>query len=57
MPALLAGSDIAGMVRDMLADLAAYESTDRSETPTKRCWPVWPATARSAPTGRSTCWK
>lgn len=32
IPALLAGSDIAGLVRDMLADLAAHETTDRSET-------------------------
>ncbi|MBL8260581.1 MAG: DNA mismatch repair endonuclease MutL [Candidatus Competibacteraceae bacterium] len=32
IPALLAGSDIGGLVRDMLADLAAYDSTDRSET-------------------------
>ncbi len=32
IPALLAGLDIAGLVRDMLADLAAHEATDRSET-------------------------
>ena len=32
IPALLAGSDIAGLVRDMLADLVAHEATDRSET-------------------------
>ncbi|MBK8898816.1 MAG: DNA mismatch repair endonuclease MutL [Candidatus Competibacteraceae bacterium] len=32
IPALLAGSDIAGLVRDMLADLAEHQSTGRSET-------------------------
>jgi DNA mismatch repair protein MutL len=32
IPALLAGADIAGLVRDMLADLAAHETSDRSET-------------------------
>lgn len=32
IPALLTGSDIAGLVRDMLADLAAHETTDRSVT-------------------------
>jgi len=32
IPALLSGSDIGALVRDMLADLSAYESTDRSET-------------------------
>jgi DNA mismatch repair protein MutL len=32
VPALLAGSDIAGLVRDMLADLAIRETTDRFET-------------------------
>ncbi len=31
IPALLAGLDIAGLVRDMLADLAARDPTDRSE--------------------------
>jgi DNA mismatch repair protein MutL len=31
IPALLAGLDIAGLVRDMLADLAAHEASDRSE--------------------------
>jgi len=31
IPALLAGADIAGLVRDMLADLAAQQSSDRSE--------------------------
>ena len=32
IPALLAGADIAGLVRDMLADLAANQISDRSET-------------------------
>jgi len=32
IPALLAGFDTAGLVRDMLADLALHETTDRSET-------------------------
>ncbi|HRD67117.1 MAG TPA: hypothetical protein PKY50_13305 [Candidatus Competibacter sp.] len=32
IPALLVGSDISGLVRDMLADLAVRETTDRSET-------------------------
>lgn len=32
IPALLAASDIAGLVRDMLADLAVHESSDRAET-------------------------
>jgi len=32
IPALLAEADIGGLVRDMLADLAVYETTDRSET-------------------------
>ncbi len=31
IPALLAGLDIAGLVRDMLADLATHEASDRSE--------------------------
>jgi DNA mismatch repair protein MutL len=31
IPALLAGADIAGLVRDMLADLAAEQASDRSE--------------------------
>ena len=31
IPALLAGLDIAGLVRDLLADLAAHEASDRSE--------------------------
>ncbi len=31
IPALLAGFDVAGLVRDMLADLAAHGSSDRSE--------------------------
>jgi DNA mismatch repair protein MutL len=31
IPALLAGVDIAGLVRDMLADLAAQQTSDRSE--------------------------
>ncbi|HRW65158.1 MAG TPA: DNA mismatch repair endonuclease MutL [Candidatus Competibacter sp.] len=31
VPALLADTDIAGMVRDMLADLAVYETSDRLE--------------------------
>ena len=31
IPALLAGLDIAGLVRDLLADLAAHEVSDRSE--------------------------
>lgn len=31
IPALLAGLDIAGLVRDMLADLAAHDASDRSE--------------------------
>jgi DNA mismatch repair protein MutL len=31
IPALLAGADIAGLVRDMLADLAAQQTSDRSE--------------------------
>jgi DNA mismatch repair protein MutL len=31
IPALLAGLDIAGLVRDMLADLAAHETSDRVE--------------------------
>ena len=31
IPALLAGLDIAGLVRDLLADLAAQEASDRSE--------------------------
>ena len=31
IPALLAGLDIAGLVRDLLADLAAHETTDRAE--------------------------
>lgn len=31
IPTLLAGLDIAGLVRDMLADLAAHEASDRSE--------------------------
>ncbi|MCP5451561.1 MAG: DNA mismatch repair endonuclease MutL [Gammaproteobacteria bacterium] len=31
VPALLADTDIAGMVRDMLADLAAHETSDRLE--------------------------
>ncbi len=30
IPALLAGLDIAGLVRDLLADLAAHEASDRS---------------------------
>ncbi len=32
IPALLAGSNIVGLVRDMLADLAAHETSDRTET-------------------------
>jgi DNA mismatch repair protein MutL len=32
IPALLAGFDTAGLVRDMLADLALHETTDRAET-------------------------
>jgi DNA mismatch repair protein MutL len=32
IPALLAGADIAGLVRDMVADLGAQETSDRSET-------------------------
>jgi DNA mismatch repair protein MutL len=32
IPALLTGSDIAGLVRDMLADLTAHETSDRTET-------------------------
>jgi DNA mismatch repair protein MutL len=32
IPALLAGSDIVGLVRDMLADLVAHETSDRTET-------------------------
>ncbi len=32
IPALLAGSDIAGLVRDMLADLAAHDVSNRPET-------------------------
>ncbi|HRC73147.1 MAG TPA: DNA mismatch repair endonuclease MutL [Candidatus Competibacter sp.] len=32
IPALLVGSDIAGLVRDMLADLAEHQSTGRPET-------------------------
>ncbi|MFZ4790088.1 MAG: DNA mismatch repair endonuclease MutL [Candidatus Competibacteraceae bacterium] len=32
IPALLGGADIAGLVRDMLADLAAQQTSDRSET-------------------------
>jgi len=32
IPALLAGLDIAGLVRDTLADLAAHETSDRIET-------------------------
>lgn len=32
IPALLAGSNIAELVRDILADLAAYETSDRAET-------------------------
>ncbi|MGB5065546.1 MAG: DNA mismatch repair protein MutL, partial [Candidatus Competibacter sp.] len=32
VPALLADTDIAGMVRDMLADLAAHETSDRPES-------------------------
>ncbi len=32
IPALLAASDIAGLVRDMLADLAAQDTSDRTET-------------------------
>ena len=32
IPALLAASDIGGLLRDMLADLAVYESSDRAET-------------------------
>ena len=31
IPALLAGADMAGLVRDMLADLAAEQASDRSE--------------------------
>ncbi len=31
IPALLAGLDIAGLVRDLLADLATHEASDRSE--------------------------
>ncbi len=31
IPALLAGLDIAGLMRDLLADLAAHETTDRAE--------------------------
>ena len=31
IPVLLAGLDIAGLVRDLLADLAAHEASDRSE--------------------------
>lgn len=31
IPALLAGVDIAGLVQDMLADLATHEASDRSE--------------------------
>ena len=31
IPALLAGLDIAGLVRDLLADLAAHQASDRSE--------------------------
>ena len=31
IPALLAGLDIAGLVRDLLADLAAHETSDRPE--------------------------
>ena len=31
IPTLLAGFDVAGLVRDMLADLAAHGSSDRSE--------------------------
>ena len=32
IPALLAGADMAGLVRDMLADLATHDTTDRAET-------------------------
>lgn len=32
IPALLAGSNIVGLVRDMLADLVAHETSDRTET-------------------------
>jgi len=32
IPALLAGADIAGLVRDMLADLAVQHGSDRVET-------------------------
>lgn len=32
IPALLADADIAGLVRDMLADLATHDTTDRVET-------------------------
>jgi DNA mismatch repair protein MutL len=32
IPALLAGSNIVGLVRDMLADLATHETSDRTET-------------------------
>ena len=32
IPALLAGADIAGLVRDMLADLAVQDTGDRAET-------------------------
>jgi DNA mismatch repair protein MutL len=32
IPALLAGLDVAGLVRDMLADLAAHETSNRVET-------------------------
>lgn len=32
IPALLVGADIAGLVRDIVADLAAYDASDRTET-------------------------
>ncbi|MER2556900.1 MAG: DNA mismatch repair endonuclease MutL [Candidatus Competibacter denitrificans] len=32
IPALLAGADMAGLIRDMLADLATHDTTDRAET-------------------------